>query len=222
MIECSPKEMKTMKSLKSLARILFIAVVSAVTGFTVKNAFAQEVLTAWYPNAITVNGGGLPPALFTNVFTNINLVVYPMTKGAGIHTEATLNTAYGGNGWTNNTWIASSGNTEGGGILNSNYITYAIQAAPGYTVSFSTNFAYIHNSATGPTNAVLQYSTDGVNFSDLFDFGYFAGGASAAITNVLSGYGQLQNVPSTTTNYFRYVNWGASSSNGTWYINAPT
>jgi hypothetical protein len=38
------------------------------------------------------------------------------------------------------------------------------------------------------------------------------------VTNNLSNIQALQNVPSTITNFFRIVNWGASSSNGTWYI----
>jgi len=38
------------------------------------------------------------------------------------------------------------------------------------------------------------------------------------LTNNLSNIQALQNVPSTVTNYFRIVNWGATSSGGTWYI----
>lgn len=42
---------------------------------------------------------------------------------------------------------------------------------------------------------------------------------TSGLTNVLSGIPALQNVPSTTINYFRIVNWGGTGSAGTWYIN---
>jgi len=51
----------------------------------------------------------------------------------------------------------------------------------------------------------------------------YAGGsggsaATTMMTNNLSGIDALRNIPSTVTNYFRIVNWGATSGGGTWYI----
>ncbi len=48
-----------------------------------------------------------------------------------------------------------------------------------------------------------------------------SGSSSTVWTNVLSTNGFLQNIPSTVTNYFRIVNWGATGTAGTWYIYDP-
>jgi len=57
-------------------------------------------------------------------------------------------------------------------------VTYAIQAAPGYTISFFTNILYFHNSATGPNLGELQYSTDGSNYTDISSMVYSASHAA--------------------------------------------
>ncbi len=48
-------------------------------------------------------------------------------------------------------------------------LTYTVQANPGYTVSFSTNVLFWHNSATGPINGELQYSTGRQQLCGYFD-----------------------------------------------------
>ena len=199
-------------SIKSLTRILLAAVVSAVMCSATSNGLAQQSIATWWVNSQT---NLPPPNPFTNNTANLNVIVGPMMKGFGI-TEPSGTAEYGGSGWTN-TGVADS---EASSITNGLFITYSIQAAPGYTVSFSTNVLYYHNSATGPINGELQYSTDGINYTDISPMTYAAthAAATALLTNNLSTIPSLQNVPSTTTNFFRIVNWGATGTAGTWYI----
>ena len=71
----------------------------------------------------------------------------------------------------------------------------------------------------------MQYSTDGVNYNDIASLAYSTMpnpsgvAATSSLTNNLSGIASLQNVGSSTINYFRIVNWGAYNTAGTWYIN---
>ncbi len=206
--------------MKPLIKVLSHAVVAAMAYFTLNHASAQQEIASWDtamngPGGPSLTaGGGTPPAPYTNNTAFANVIVTPMTKGSGIG-AITTSAVYGGNSWTN----AGIADSEANSIANGLYITYAIQAAPGYTISFSTNEGFIHMSSTGPGSGELQYSTDGVNYSDLLPVTY---NGNTVFTNNLSGIAALQNVPSTTTNYFRLVNWGATSTAGTWYIYNPT
>jgi hypothetical protein len=203
-----------MHPFKSLTQLALAAAVSAVMCSTSTPVSAQQTIATWWVNALT---NLPPPNPFTNNTANPGVIVYPMTKGSGIG-EPTGTAEYGGNTWTN----VGLPDSEANSIANGLYLTYAIQAAPGYTVSFSTNMLYYHVSATGPGQAELQYSTDGVNYTDILPITYAGGDGGSAVTalmtNNLSTIAVLQNVPSTTTNFFRLVNWGATSTGGTWYI----
>jgi hypothetical protein len=206
---------------KSFIQILRVAVLAATACLTtVNDASAQENITGdlfagWASNPLA-NGGGAPPAPFGAVFSDPNVIVGPLMKGPGIGAITTAG-VYGGANWTNSGFAASEANS----ILNGLYLTYSVQARPGYTISFTTNILFFHNSATGPINGELQYSTDGVNYTDISAMIYSATHAAqtTSLTNVLSGVPALQNVPSTTTNFFRIVNWGATGTAGTWYVN---
>lgn len=209
--------------MKTLTKILFTAAVSAAaTCLTINTASAQTLLAGWAVNSIT--GVQTNSTTFAATTANLNLVVGPLTKGFGISPVATTG-VFGGNNWTNSGGTGTN-DTEDYSITGGHYITYTIQANPGYTVSFSTNILYWHNSATGPWNGELQYSTDGINYTNIAFLPYNTTNASttSSITNNLSGIAALQNVPATTTNFFRLVNWGATGSAGTWYVNnaSPT
>ena len=143
-----------MKLTKSLSTVSFVVAMVAAAFSTVNRASAQasyqETVATWSA-APLANGGGAPPAPFTNntvAPAGQNVIIFPMQKGFGLTNTVTTAGVYGGAGWTN-TGVASS---EANSIANGLYITYAIQAAPGYTISFTTNFISYHNSATGPIN----------------------------------------------------------------------
>ncbi len=214
-----------MKPTNSPSTALFAALLITVTCCAINRASAQasypETIATW-STAPLANGGGAPPAPFTNNTVapgGQNVIIFPMQKGFGMTNTVTTTGVYGGAGWTN----AGVADSEANSIANGLFITYAIQAAPGYSISFTTNFISFHNSATGPFNGELQYSADGINYSDVANLAYTNGNiaATTALINNLSGVAALQNVPSTTTNFFRIVNWGATGTAGTWYINDP-
>lgn len=196
---------------------------AGTNGFAVLGAVTQlpasESVATWWSNPLA-NGGGAPPAAFTNNTADPNVVVTAMTKGSGIG-AITTSGVYGGNAWTNDA-VGGSGttDTEANAIAGGHYVTYAIQAAAGYTVSFYTNVLYYHNSATGPINGELQYSTDGVNYVNLVPMTYATSSTAETLvmTNGLANFSQLLNVPATVTNFFRIVNWGATGPTGTWYV----
>ncbi len=152
----------------------------------------------------------LPPT--TNA---ANLTIVGLTRGSGVSTNATAAArAWGGNGFTNSTAAAA--------IAGSQFVTMSIAAKTGYKVSFGSisKFDYRH-SGTGATNGLLQYQIgSGGAFSDIATFLYPSSASSGgSITPIdLSGIPALQNVSAGTNVTFRIVNWGGTSSGGTWYI----
>jgi autotransporter-associated beta strand protein len=134
-------------------------------------------------------------------------------KGSGPLGNNLTNT-FGGTNW--------AAVTAADGAANGRFITFGLSAADTNTVLKLTAlnpFAY-RNSGTGPTNATLQYSIDGgLNFSDLFTTNGFAvttSGSYGSIDLSLNGT-VLQNVGTNGVS-FRWVNFGATASGGTWYV----
>jgi hypothetical protein len=217
--------MKFTKIMKPLIKVLSLAAIAAVACFTVNNVSAQtsyiETLATWSFSQLPNGAGGLPPAPVANITVppgGENVIIFPITKGPGMtNLDAGFNAAYGGEGFTNN----GVGDSEANSITSGLYVTYAIQAAPGYSISFSTNYFYLDSSATGCHSNMLQYSSDGVNFTDLTPFTIPSGSTAIIWTNNVSTFAQLQNVSSTVTNYFRIVMWGAAGSTGTWFLDDP-
>ncbi len=210
-----------MKHLKSFETLGAIAAALAVLSLAAAKTSAQtpEIMAGWTTTSLAA-GGGAPPASFAPTTSDPNLIIGPLNKGSGIGAITTAN-VYGGNDWTN----AGVADSEANSIANGLYITYSVQASAGYKISFTTNVLYYHNSATGPWTGALQYSTDGVNYNDIASLAYSTMpnpsgvAATSSLTNNLSGIASLQNVGSSTINYFRIVNWGAYNTAGTWYIN---
>jgi hypothetical protein len=211
--------------MKSLIKVLSMAAVAAVAGFTTNNVSAQqsyiETLATWSFSQLPNGAGGLPPAPVANITVppgGQNVVIFPITKGPGMTTlDAGFNAAYGGEGFTNSGVVGS----EASSIASGWYVTYAIQAAPGYSISFTTNYFFLDSSASGCHSNMLQYSSDGVTYTDLTPFTIPSGSTSIIWTNNVSSFAQLQNVGSTVTNYFRIVMWGAGSASGTWFLDDP-
>ena len=205
--------------MKTLSRKpLAIALIGAAC-LAINQASAQvswpETIATWSFSGVTANNGGTPPAPYTNNTVppaGENVIVGPITKGAGVGTT-TGSDDYGGNTWTNT--------SEASAIATSNYISYAVQAAPGYSISFGTNYVYLHASSTGPHNVELQYSSDGVTYVNVTPFAIASGTTSVVWTNNLSTNAFLQNIPSTSTSYFRFVAWGGTGIAGTFYIYDP-
>jgi DNA/RNA endonuclease G (NUC1) len=190
--------------------------------------------TAISSNSFTVIGGGtytgtlvgwdvsgLPGGLnnygaspLTPTTNAPNLTVVGLTRGAGVGTGGTAATrAWGGTGFTNATATAA--------VASNKFATFSVTANTGYKVSFSSinRFDY-RRSSTGPPNGVLQYQIGSGTFTDITNLSYSStsdnGSSIGAID--LSGFASLQNVGAGTNVNFRIVNYGGTSSGGTWYI----
>src|SRR5262249_11399449 len=100
-------------------------------------------------------------------------------------------------------------------------VTFTVTANSGFQVSFSSisRFDY-RRSATGPGTGTLQYQIGAGSFVDVTTLNYSSTSSSGASLGAidLSGITALQNVPSGTTVTFRIVNYGGTSSTGTWYV----
>jgi hypothetical protein len=124
-----------------------------------------------------------------------------------------------GRAWGGNTFISTS---ESGAIAAGEFVSFgAIENNAAYTISYQSisTFEYRH-SPGGPTNGVLQYQIGSGAFTDIVSLSYPSSansGASLGSIN-LSGIPALQNVPAGTNMTFRIVNYGGTSSSGTWYI----
>ncbi len=211
--------MKFTKNMKSRFKLLSIAAVAAVVSLTGNKVFAQasyeETFATWSCKPITANAGGAAPAPLTNSTvapSGANVIVSPITKAAGVG-ATTGSDEYGGIGFTNV--------SEAAAITASNYISYTIQAAPGYSISFQTNYFFVFALAAGGHTNVLQYSADGISYIDLSTNIIPSGNSSTTWTNNCAGFPQLQNVASTVTNYFRIVAWGGTGTAALWVIDDP-
>lgn len=99
-------------------------------------------------------------------------------------------------------------------------MTFGVAANSGYSVSFTTisRFDY-YRSPSASTNALLQFQIGSGAFIDITNVAYpiISTGATNALID-LSGIPALQNVDANTNVTFRIVNYGGTSSAGTWYI----
>ena len=192
-----------------LNRLAFLTRVAAFALLANENLQA-DVLAGW-------DVGGLnSSAPLASDNTAANLSVGNLTLGSGVTAGSTANT-WGGTSW-------QEGTDESTAVANNNYATFTVAAASGYIVSFTNIPAYnIRRSSTGPTTGIWQYQVGSGSFTDIgsaINWGSgttSSGNAETAIN--LSGISALQYVPAGTTVTFRVVNWGATGSGGTWYIN---
>ncbi len=151
----------------------------------------------------------LPPT--TNA---VGVTVAGLMRGSGVGT----NNTGAGRAWGGNNWIDTSSSAA---ISNNRFVTFALAAHAGYKMSYAavSKFDY-RRSTTGPTNGWLQYQIGPGAFNDLAIVSYptnTSGGGSLSPID-LSGIADLQNVGAGTNVTFRIVNWGSTSSNGTWYL----
>jgi uncharacterized repeat protein (TIGR01451 family) len=157
------------------------------------------------------NYGDSPLAPTTNA---ANLTLGGLTRGSGVTTSGTAaGRAWGGTGWTDASSAAA--------ISSNRFATFTVAANPGYRVSFSAISTFdCRHSATGPATGLLQYQVGTAAFADVGTLSYptnTSGGGSIGPID-LSTNAALQNVAAGTTVTFRIVNYGGSSSSGTWYI----
>jgi hypothetical protein len=167
-------------------------------------------LAGWDVNG--QSGYGVSPLLPTT--NGLNVTIGGLTRGAGIGLTGTAaGRAWGGNCFTN----TSASNA----IAANRFATFSVKANSGYRLSLtSIDRLDYRRSGTGPANGLLQYQVGNSGFIDVSNLAYTAstsaGGSLGPID--LSFISALQNVGDSNTVTFRIVNWGATSTNGTWYI----
>ncbi len=143
-----------------------------------------------------------------------NLTVGGLTRGLGVGTSGNpAARAWGGVNWNST--------DEATAIAANQFAWFTVAANSGYTVSFTTvsQFNY-RRSGAGATTGVLQYQIDSGDFIDIGTVAYSSSAsAGAGLAPIdLSGLSDLQNVAAGTVVTFRIVNYGGSSTSGTWYI----
>jgi len=120
--------------------------------------------------------------------------------------------------WGGNTFNSAS---EAAAVSANQFATFGFTVSNGFTASLTSvsPFCYRHSSS-GPPNGALQYQVGNGAFTDITNLSYSSSSSSGASLGAidLSGITGLQNVPAGTNVTFRIVNWGATSSGGTWYI----
>ena len=171
-------------------------------------------LAAWDVSSLPGGASNFGPSPLAPSTKDSRLTVVGLTRGSGVGTNGTgAQRAWGGNNWTN-TAAASA-------IASNRFATFSVTATAGYSVSFASisKFDY-RRSATGPTNGLLQYQIGAGSFNDIATLSYpsstSAGGSLDPVD--LTGIADLQNVGPGTNVTFRLVNWGGTSSAGTWYV----
>jgi len=143
-----------------------------------------------------------------------NVIVAGLTRGRGVGVSGTSAArAWGGTGFISTT------DTEA--IILNQFATFSVTASNGYKMSFSTvsRFDYRH-SLMGPDRGVLQYQVGADAFTDIANLSYSSTSSSGASVGAihLTGITALQNVGPNIKVTFRIVNYGGTSSAGTWYV----
>jgi uncharacterized repeat protein (TIGR01451 family) len=178
------------------------------------SAVSLVTLVGWDVNGLAGGANNYGPSPLPPSTNAVGVTVVGLTRGSGVGT----NNTGAGRAWGGNNWIDTSSSAA---ITNNRFATFALTAHAGYKVSYAavSKFDY-RRSSTGPTNGLLQYQIGSGAFNDLAAVSYptntSSGGSLSSID--LSGIAALQDVGAGTNVTFRIVNWGGTSSNGTWYI----
>ena len=168
------------------------------------------VLVGWDVSAQTNYG----PNILAATTNAPNLFGSGLVRGSGVKTGGSgAAGGWGGTSFTNNSAASA--------IASNAFISFSLTASNGYKVSYTTisRFDY-RRSSTGATNGVLQYQVGTNAFADIQNVFYTnttTSGASLAPID-LSGISALQNIAAGTNVTFRIVDWGGTSSAGTWYV----
>jgi len=172
-------------------------------------------LVGWDMHALPGGLNDFGPSPMSPTTNSPNLTIMGLTRGSGVGTNANpaAARAWGGNNFqeTSSTAAATA----------NRFATFAVAANSGFKVSYTSvaKFDY-RRSGTGPANGILQYQVGSGGFLDITNLAYTVSTSSGASLGPfdLSGISPLQNVGAGTNITFRIVNWGGTTSGGSWYI----
>ena len=171
-------------------------------------------LVGWDVNGLPGGANNYGPSPLLPTTNAAGVTVAGLTRGSGVGTNNSgAQRAWGGNNWTDASAAVA--------IASNRFATFSVAANSGNKVSYNaiSRFDYRH-SASGPTNGLLQYQIGAGVFNDIATVAYPTNANSGASLPPidLSGIAALQDVGAGTNVTFRIVNWGGTSSGGTWYI----
>ena len=194
----------------SVSRQLILLVVSIL--FSVQS-FSQTTLAAWNVQGVTNHG----PANFPATSYDNGLIQPQLVKGPGITTSLPVfpnsTGGWGGSGGE----YANAAQARVGG----SYFTCIFEGHPGYTISIDSikPFHYRRNS-NAVNNILVEYKIGNGNYQ-FADTIFFTGQLNSGwfLRNInLTSFNDLQDIPSGVPVTFRFVLWGATPSNGLFYI----
>jgi uncharacterized repeat protein (TIGR01451 family) len=176
---------------------------------------ATTTLVGWDVSGLPGGSGNFGPSPLAPTTTAANLtIVAGLTRGTGVGTSGTG----AARAWGGNNFVDTSASSA---ITASRFATFGVAANTGFKVSYSSiaRFDY-RRSSTGPANGALQCQIGSGAFLDITNLSYSVSTSTGASLGPidLSGIPVLQNVGAGTNVTFRIVNWGGTTSAGTWYI----
>ena len=184
--------------------------------FTVLNnggTVYSGTLAAWDVSTLPGGLNNYGPSPLAPTTSATNLVIVGLTRGSGVKTTGTA----AAGGWGG---VAFTSSTASNAVAANQFVSFTMTATAGYQFSCSSlnRFAY-YRSPSGPTNGVLQCELGTSGFIDITNLSYPTVNAGAALGAIdLSHIAALQNVGANTNLTFRIVNFGGTSSAGTWYL----
>ncbi len=173
-----------------------------------------DVLAGWDVHGQAGGAGNFGASPLAPTTSGANIAVGGLTRGSGVSTGGTG----AARGWGGADWQATS---ETAAVSGGDFVTFTVTPNSGFSTSFASisQFNY-RRSASGAASGTLQYQVGAGGFVDVATLNYSStsstGGTLPAID--LTAVAALQNVPGGTTVTFRIVNWGGTSSSGTWYV----
>ena len=150
---------------KRVRRHALLATVLALGWIGVASSLqAQSSLASWDFSTLAGGTGVWPSSPYAATTSNADVTVVGLTRGSGLVTGASTSVAanaFGAAGW-DGTGAAAEAITRG------DFITFAITANSGKTVSFTQIGAYnIRRSNTGPTTGQWQYQIGSAAFNNI-------------------------------------------------------
>ena len=181
-----------------------------------KTVLTPLILAGWDVSPLPGGSGNYGSDGLAASYHHGGVSVVGLTRGSGVGT-AGIGTP---RGWGGTTWNSAS---AAAAISANQFVTLSVTPEEGNYVSFySVSKLDYRRSGDGPSSGVLQYSKDGVAFTDIANITYPGSSAEGvSLTQVpidLSQITALQNVPQTDTVTFRIVNYGTTFASGDWYI----
>jgi fibronectin-binding autotransporter adhesin len=175
---------------------------------TVTNFGSTTVLAGWDFNDVT--GYGTNDFQANTLAAGVNNPT-GLTRGAGVGTGGSA----AARGWGGTTWNSAS---QAAAITAEQFVTFTLTADPNTVLRFDSvdPFEY-RRSGSGATLGALQYSTDGVSFTDITTSISYSSDSNAGSTIAAIDLSTIADLESGATLTFRLVNWAASGT-GTWYL----